>query len=67
MTKTRSDDWEDYQHTVMARLDTTNAERKAWLEDHGIDDFKQMIFSKEKYYYVFRNSEDALRFKVVWG
>jgi len=67
MTKTSPlDNLAAYEHTVLGRSGTLE-ERKAWLEEHGIDDFKQMLFSEGKHYYIFRNSEDALRFKVVWG
>jgi len=67
MTKiSSSDDLEVYQYSIIARSGTLE-ERNAWFKENDIDDFRQMIFARDKHYYIFRNAEDALKFKVVWG
>lgn len=56
----------NYQYSVRVRSGSVE-ERNSWFRENNISDFKRMNFSKEKQYYLFRNSEDALKFKVVWG
>lgn len=61
-----SDDLASYEYSIQAQSGSV-AERNIWFKENAISVFKQMIFPGGRHYYIFKNAEDALKFKVVWG
>ena len=53
-------------YPVLAQVGTVQ-DRDSWFKENNIHEYDRMIFSKGKYYYIFKNSNDAMKFKIMWG